>query len=423
MLRKDPPDAHLADAVTGAPDPLKATGDRARRFDHHHEVDRAHVDAELEGAGRHDGANAPRLEVLFDLSALLVGDAAVMAEDEGHRLAFGVGQVVEALGEALAETSTVDEDDRRPVRADELHQLGVDHRPHAPLLGVWRALLFRRRGHRTARRHAVVRCCARVFGLGRRPGHVLHRDDDLEVEVRLRARVDDRHRAIAAEEARHFLHGSRGSREADALRLVVGELRHPLEGEGEVRAAFGRCEGVHLVDDDVLDRAQRPSRLTAQDQVERLGRGHEDLARVLRLTAPVARAGVAGAHVDLRRSVAHTETRRRLSDADERCAEVPFDVVDEGLEGRDVEDADAGIGVVGQPPQSVEGEEEGGEGLAAPRGRREKGVGPGGDRLEALGLNRRGRFEALLEPEPGRRAESLHRRSLGRMFRGVKGPS
>ena len=42
------PRARLADLVAGAADALEPAADRARRLDQHDEVDRAHVDAELE---------------------------------------------------------------------------------------------------------------------------------------------------------------------------------------------------------------------------------------------------------------------------------------------------------------------------------------------------------------------------------------
>ena len=57
VLREDAaPLLSLAHAVPGAADALQAARDRARRLDQEHEVDRAHVDAELERAGRDDAA-------------------------------------------------------------------------------------------------------------------------------------------------------------------------------------------------------------------------------------------------------------------------------------------------------------------------------------------------------------------------------
>ena len=54
VLREDLARARLAHLVPGAADALEPAGHRTRRLDQHHEVDRAHVDAELEAAGGDD---------------------------------------------------------------------------------------------------------------------------------------------------------------------------------------------------------------------------------------------------------------------------------------------------------------------------------------------------------------------------------
>ena len=55
------------------------------------------------------------LELLLDLEALLAGDAAVVGADE-----LLAGELVESLGEALAEAPAVREDDRARVAPDQL---------------------------------------------------------------------------------------------------------------------------------------------------------------------------------------------------------------------------------------------------------------------------------------------------------------
>jgi hypothetical protein len=57
--------------VTGAADALQPDRDRRRRLDLNHEVDHAHVDAELQARGRHDGGQLSGLQHVFDLRALL----------------------------------------------------------------------------------------------------------------------------------------------------------------------------------------------------------------------------------------------------------------------------------------------------------------------------------------------------------------
>ena len=71
VLREDLARARLAHLVAGPADALQAPRHRARRLDEHHEIDRAHVDAELEAARRDDAAQAARLEIGLDLEALL----------------------------------------------------------------------------------------------------------------------------------------------------------------------------------------------------------------------------------------------------------------------------------------------------------------------------------------------------------------
>ena len=51
----------LADLVPGAADALQAAGHRRRRLDLHDQVDRAHVDAELQAGGGDHGGSRPAL--------------------------------------------------------------------------------------------------------------------------------------------------------------------------------------------------------------------------------------------------------------------------------------------------------------------------------------------------------------------------
>ena len=84
-------------------------------------------------------------------------------------LGFAVRQLVQALGEALGGAAVVDEDDRRGVFLDQLQQLRVDRRPDRADVGEGLAL------------------GGDAVGAGEggsaRVGHVLDRDDDLQVEL------------------------------------------------------------------------------------------------------------------------------------------------------------------------------------------------------------------------------------------------
>ena len=153
-LREDDAFADGAGLMSGAADALQAAGDRRRRLDLHDEIDGAHVDAELQRGGRDQRADAPGLQQVLDLAAGVARQRAVMRAHE--RLAR---QLVERAGQPLRQPAAVHEEQRRPVRANQLEQArmdrGPDRRPHGP-------------------------CAAGPLGDARRrqPRHVLDRDFD-----------------------------------------------------------------------------------------------------------------------------------------------------------------------------------------------------------------------------------------------------
>ena len=190
-----------------------------------------------------------------------------------------VGQLVQTQREPLGGAAVVDEDDRRAVLAHEREQLGVDRRPDR----LARRLLA---GERVEVGVALLRL-----------DHRLHRHVDLQVERLARAGVDDRARALRAdEEAPDLLERVLRRGEPDPLHVMLGLRRQPLEREREMRAALGLRDGVDLVDDHLLDLAEDLPRLAREHQVERLGRRDEDVGRVAHHVAPlllrrVARCG------------------------------------------------------------------------------------------------------------------------------------
>ena len=68
--------------VAGPADALQAAADGARRLDLDHEVDGAHVDAELEAAGGDEAAQLAPLQLVLDDDALLAGQRAVVGLDQ-----------------------------------------------------------------------------------------------------------------------------------------------------------------------------------------------------------------------------------------------------------------------------------------------------------------------------------------------------
>ncbi len=292
-LGEDPSAADLADAVPGAPDPLQPAGDRLRRLDLQHEVDRAHVDPELERGGRDEAWKLSGLEQLLDLRPLLARERAVvgagdLARRGVRRLAAGPrpvaggvprvvslrvlarGKLVQPQRDALGRAAVVDEHDRRVVLLYQPEQLGVDRRPDRSPRG-----LAAGDGLQWVLRRTGIRF-----------GHRLDRDLDPQVELLFGTRVNDRDIAMRADEvAPDLLERILGRGEPDPLdpRRGAPAARlglEPLEREREVRAALGGGNGVDLVDDHRLDRAERLSRARGEHQVERLRRRDQDVGRV-----------------------------------------------------------------------------------------------------------------------------------------------
>src|SRR5439155_9979520 len=143
-LGEDAPARDGAELVAGSADSLQAARDRFRRLDLVNEIDRAHVDAELERRGGDEAWDLAHLQQLLDLEPLLAGQRPVMGARDVPRLrlrcrargragfagaAVARSQLVQTQGEPLCEPPVVDEDDRRAVLLDELQDLGVDRGP------------------------------------------------------------------------------------------------------------------------------------------------------------------------------------------------------------------------------------------------------------------------------------------------------
>ena len=273
--------------MTRAADPLQSAGGRTRRLDKQDQINAAHVDPEFERTGGHDAAQAASLQRVLDLPTPFVGDAPVVGARQrlaaigsfvglcvaGIRaVASSVIQLVQTLGQPFAEGTAVDEDDRRAVAPNRFQDAREDGRPQA--------------GGLPATRPASA--VGQRLGGGRWRLHVGHRHDDLEVHVRRLGGVDDFHRPVAAEKPGRQVHWPHCRREADPLRVrAVRQLGEALQRQRQVGAALGRRHRMNLVDDHRLDRPQVGRRPRTEDEEERLGRRHEDLAGLPQLAAAV----------------------------------------------------------------------------------------------------------------------------------------
>ena len=96
------------------------------------------------------------------------------------------------------------------------------------------------------------------------------------------------------EKPRHLVQRPLRRRQADPLH-PRGQLLEPFERQRQVGAALGRHQRVDLVDDHRVDRAQRFARVRGQQQIERLGRGDQDVGRLALEAGALGRRRVAGA--------------------------------------------------------------------------------------------------------------------------------
>jgi hypothetical protein len=409
--------------VPGPADSLQPAGHRRRRLDLDHEVDRAHVDAQLEAAGGDDGGQPAGLEVVLDERPLLLADRTVVGARDGGGAAVGAAglrherrgrrvvggrlllgrALLVALGrdlvqpgrQPLGQPPRVGEHDGRLVLLDEVDDPRLDVRPDGGRAAVAVLVEPDRGRHRGSDNVELV--------------EVGHRDDDAEIPLLLAGRGDDLDRPAAAEEPGHLFDGPDRRRQPDALRRLLEQRVEPFERQGQVGAALAAGDRVHLVDDDGLDVPQRLARLRREQQEQRLGRGDEDVGRVPGEPPSLVGGGVAGADADRDVGRGQAEAGGGVPDAGQRRAQVPLDVDGERLERGDVEDPAAVGGVVGHRlrGQPVERPEERRQRLARPRGSHDQGVVGRGDRTPGALLCRRGRGERPGEPRTRGRAEQF----------------
>jgi len=351
-----------APPVAGAAGPLQGHVQGARAAQLGHEVDGADVDAELEGGGGHDGPERPGLEAVLGVEPAGPRQAAVVGRHEPLP-----EPLPEGVGGPLGELAGVHEDERGP---------GLPRERGEPVVGLGPLLL------RGDRRELVPR--------------------DLHAEVERPPATHLHHGAVGAaaphpsgahQEAGHLLHRGHRGGEPDALRPARAQGLEPLQREGEVAAPLVARHRVDLVDDDLPHRSERAAPLLArEEQVERLGRGDEDVGGAAQHRLAARGRGVAGADRGPDGRGAEPGREGRLAQRAEGLPEVLLDVVRQRLERRDVEDA----GLVGEvaveslPEERVEPREEGGEGLAGPGGGRHEHVAAGLD-LRPAGRLRLGR--------------------------------
>jgi hypothetical protein len=172
-----------------------------------------------------------------------------------------------------------------------------------------------------------------------------HLDGDVELagpsgvgDVRQRTAGADQH-------AGDPLDGALGGAEPDPDRRLAAGRHHqalePLEREGQVGAALVARHRVDLVDNDRAGAGQRcPALLRGEEDVERLGRGDQDVRRPARHLAALGHRRVAGPDRDPDGRHRQPLACRYHPELLERHLEVALDVVGQCLERRDVDHLD-----------------------------------------------------------------------------------
>jgi hypothetical protein len=172
-LRHDDAAARRANRMSRTADSLHAARHRRRRLDLDDQIDRSHVDAELERGGRDEAADRAGLQAILYLDALRPCQRAVM---RAHQ--YFARQLVERGRQPLRNAPAVDKNQRRSMAADEFQKprmnRGPDGGAHRPLGG---------------------RAAGNLYRLPD-PGHVFDRHLDAEIERLLRRRVDNRDRPV-----------------------------------------------------------------------------------------------------------------------------------------------------------------------------------------------------------------------------------
>ena len=254
---------HAIDRVPRAPDTLQETGDRARRANLADQVDLADVDPELERSSRHQRLQGAALETLLRVKTLFPGETAVV---RGYQvLAQALGKL---SGHPLCQPTGIDEDQRRAMALDQPGQLVIDLLPDL----------------------------ARHHGFERRVGKC-----EREVAFPAVAGVDDRafvvRRVASDQETCDSFDRLLGGRQPHPLQAIATECGQALERQRQVGAALVRRQGMDLVDDHgASGREHSAAGLGAEQDVERLRCGDDNMRRLAVHALALARRRIAGAH-------------------------------------------------------------------------------------------------------------------------------
>ncbi len=189
--------------------------------------------------------------------------------------------------------------------------------------------------------------------------------------------------------------------QADPLQPPAAQCRQPFERQRQMRAALVGRHGVDLVHDHGFGGGQHcAARRGAEQDVERLRRGDDDVRRAAAHALALAGRRVAGAHPGADLHIGQTAFAQSVADARQRRFQVALDVVGQRLQRRDIDH----LRLVGEhafealAEQRIDRREECRQCLAGPGRGRDQGVPAGLDRRPGLRLCRRRCGKAAGEP-------------------------
>ena len=189
-------------------------------------------------------------------------------------------------------------------------------------------------------------------------------------------------------------------RQSDARGPIRKQVQ-PFERKRKMRAALVVGDGVNLVDDHRLDVAEnRAAAVGGQKDVERLGRGDQDVRRALQHLAPLFHQRVAGADGGANLRHQQAALGGQCQDFAQRTFEILLNIVAQRFQRRDVEN----FGRVAQRAgerlshQAINADQKGCERFAGSCGSRDKSCATGENLRPALLLRLGWRAKAADEP-------------------------
>src|SRR4051794_19856188 len=327
------------------------------------QIDVSDVDAELQRRGGDERFQSSVLEPRLRIETFLLRQTAVMRGDGVFAEA-----VAEVARDAFGHAARVDENQRRFVFDDELREAVVVVLPHLV-------------------RHHRLDFAARDF--------------ECEIDGAAMAFVDDFYGQIRSKVFRYFLDRLLRRGKPEAQQRLRGDLLQALERDGQVCAAARADDGVDFVDDDGARGAQHlAAALRGQQQVERFGRGDQDVRRLAQHGRALGRGRITGPHRrrDPRRVQPHV--LGDPPDAAPRFREVLVNVRAERLQRRNVDDTDFIRQRIGEAldVQLVERGKERRQRFAGAGRRRDEGVTPFANGLPSAQLDGGGRTDRFGKP-------------------------